>query len=48
MDLETAKTTTQIAAELAGGNIDNVEELVAPWGPGSRDAGGFVGRSSLY
>ena len=35
MDLETAKTTTQIAAELAGGNIDN-EELEELWGPGSR------------
>ena len=42
MDLETAKTTKQIAAELAGGNIDN-EELEELWGPGSRDVDGFVG-----
>ena len=42
MDLETAKITTQIAAELAGGNLD-IEELEELWGPGSRDVDGFVG-----
>jgi hypothetical protein len=42
MDLEAAKITKQIAAELAGGNIDN-EELAELWGPGSRDVDGFVG-----
>ena len=41
MDLETAKVTTQIAAELAGGNLD-IEELEELWGPGSRDVDGFV------
>jgi len=42
MDLETAKSTKQIAAELAGGNLD-IEELEELWGPGSRDVDGFVG-----
>ena len=42
MDLETAKNTKQIAAELAGGNLD-IDELEELWGPGSRDVDGFVG-----
>ena len=42
MDLATARTVPQIAAELASANVED-GELAELWGPATRDLEGFVG-----